>query len=71
MALGRQMHDRVRLLETQDVRYRRAVANVDLIERVVRAFLDRFQGCEVSRIRQAVDIDDADAELLDEHAANG
>lgn len=68
MALCSEMHNGIGLFETQDVGHRRAVANIDLIEGVVRAILDWLERGKISCVRQAIDVDGLHAKVADQHA---
>ena len=58
MRFRRQMHDRVGLLVGEDAAHLPAVANVGLIEAIVRRTFHRAQRLEAARVSELVDVDD-------------
>ena len=70
MALGGQMHDGVDALVLHHLLHRIAVADVELVEAVVRAAGDVSGRAFARGIGQLVDIDDVDAEVAHQMAAH-
>ena len=71
MRLGREVQDGVGLLTREDARDAVGVADVELVEAVVRAVGDRRQRGQIGGIRQLVDVGDGMAHITDQQSANG
>ena len=63
MALGGEMHDRLRSMSPQKFRYERAVPDVPRHEHMPRIIRHTLQVLDIARIGQLIEIDDRQSAL--------